>query len=566
MRFNSLAFRISGPALLVGLLVISLLGGCRHSLDPLLAKADSMMEEHPDSSLLILADYHLSPGTSAADSADYALLLTHARYKNFIDETDDSLISLATKYFLAHGDEEKASRALFLQGMIQLNAQRLGEAAVSFSKGLDAASEGKCYMWEGQCARGLLMLYGLLHDGSSQVEYAKQALEAFSKTEDEGWKSYSKLELARSYNNNYKYKESICLLTTLINDNAIRLDTFMLAEVYQMKGKSMFGLANFQESIYNYARACELNPEILNESDKRIIKIAIHELYRDSVPSNIEWLIDEVSVSDMDEGAFGVLASQGKYEDAYNGLRHYKNQQDSILKIIKENNVSESLYRYKELSNFIIQQNVHTERMWYWIIILIIASSGVVIMWIFREKAHKAENLRLKTEADMESLRSDLMSQLEDFVKKSKYYSQPENRAAIENYEKIIKQKYAEANRLCDNYYQWGINKDDNGHFESEINKIVNNFTEKSCLDSISEYVDEVSGGLFSSFRNDFFNLSEENFRLFLYLMLGFNSRSISVLISQKVSAVYNKKARLKATIMNSNVSGKEAYLRFFGK
>ena len=89
-------------------------------------------------------------------------------------------------------------------------------------------------------------------------------------------------------------------------------------------------------------------------------------------------------------------------------------------------------------------------------------------------------------------------------------------------------------------------------------------FSEKNNLDEIEKFVDEKSGGLYTSFKKEFFDFSEDEYRLFLYLMLGFNSRTISVILGQKISAVYNRKSRLKGKIEKGNDQDKEKYLSFF--
>ena len=242
MNIRSLVYGMCGPALLAGLLIVSLLSGCRQNPDPHLLAADSIMEQHPDSALIILSDYHLSPESSTADSAYYDLLLTQARYKNFIDETDDSLISIAADYFLDHRDDEKASRALFLKGIIQMNANRLGDAAVSFRKGLDIARDSKCYMWEGQCARGLFILYSQLYDGSAQLQYAKSAYSAFEKANDNEWSEYAKLNVARAYNNNGLYLEADSIVSEIITACKKDGTDDLLDEAYQLKGLSLYML------------------------------------------------------------------------------------------------------------------------------------------------------------------------------------------------------------------------------------------------------------------------------------------------------------------------------------
>ena len=50
------------------------------------------MEEYPDSALHILESIETQQLSAQADRAYYALLLTQARDKNYIVQTDDSLI------------------------------------------------------------------------------------------------------------------------------------------------------------------------------------------------------------------------------------------------------------------------------------------------------------------------------------------------------------------------------------------------------------------------------------------------------------------------------------------
>ncbi|MDE5840895.1 MAG: hypothetical protein K2H49_08245 [Muribaculaceae bacterium] len=552
--------------MVLALVIIAISGGCTdHRIDPRLTEADVKMEDHPDSSMMILDRYQISPETSDLDRAMYGLLLTHARYKNFIDETDDSLISCSADYFLDHDDKELASRALFLQGIIRMNANHLGEAAVSFSKGLDIAHENKSYMWEGQCAFGLYLVYGEVHDGSAQVHYITEAQEAFCKGEYKDWMTYSQLELARAYNNNLQYDKSISILEDLNNEIGDGPDTLLLSELFQLKGLSLFALGRFPESMESYNRALSFDRSILTESDKRNIEICLHELLKDSVYSDINLSFNKVKIPATDSlNTFAILACNGKYKEAYEQLEHYKNNQDSVLAIIFRNNIAESVNQYKCIKDVLTKKKIVHERLTYWIVFLIFFIVCMLIIWRYRERMHKEKSMRLEIEANIESLRSDLFIQLERARDTSKYQICEAKQECNKDFEKIIKQNYAEANRLCDDYYQRRFIKNENTRIHKEIISTVKCFTDQSSLEKIIEYVDENSDHLYSSFKKDFFSLTEENYHLFLYLMLGFSPRTISVIFGQNIDAIYNKKSRLKNKITNSDISEKNKYLKYF--
>lgn len=73
--------------------------------NPLLLCADSLMEARPDSALFILESISSPQKLPRADRALYALLLTQAKYKNYIPLENDSLIKTAVEYY---GDRKKS--------------------------------------------------------------------------------------------------------------------------------------------------------------------------------------------------------------------------------------------------------------------------------------------------------------------------------------------------------------------------------------------------------------------------------------------------------------------------
>lgn len=555
---------VVSPVIMVSLFVMSFVMGCHRRVDPLLSDVDTKMEEYPDSAMLLLDSYTLSDNTSDYDRAYYGMLLTHARYKNFIDETNDSLISLSTDYFLEHGYKALASRSLFLQGMIQMNANRLGEAAVSFSKGLDIAKESKQYMWEGQCARGLRMIYESLHDGSAQVKYAGEEHKAFLKSNDKSWQDYSEFELAMALNNNCKYEKTLSVLDSLDNRSSIMNDTLILSQIAQLRGLALFGLGKFEESLKNYVYSYELNHETLSENDIRNIRIVLRTLYNDSIPESLSEFLKKLKVKNTAIDAFDVLFSEGDYKKAYESIVRYKNEQDSVLSVIFKNNVSESVTQYETMNSILAMQKLRTERLSYWFMFLFLLVISIFCYWRYRERIHKEESKRLMIEADLESLRSDLLSQLESARKVAESNSVSYDNEKVDDFEKIIKSRFADINRLCDDYYQGNYRKAERNEMSQEIESFVKNFVDTSNIDKIIDYIDEQSCGLYSAFKKDFFELANDHLRLFLYLMLGFNSRTISVLLGQSINVVYNKKSRLKAKIEKREILKKDEYLKFF--
>ena len=69
-----------------------------------LIKIDEQLNQHPDSALFALKQIDTSRIAGKKDWAYYHLLHSAALDKNYIDVTDDSLITLSADYYENHGN------------------------------------------------------------------------------------------------------------------------------------------------------------------------------------------------------------------------------------------------------------------------------------------------------------------------------------------------------------------------------------------------------------------------------------------------------------------------------
>lgn len=100
------------------LIVLSTLVACGSSdVDMALDRTEALMEECPDSALAIVSAIDPREIGGRQRRARYAVLLTQARYKNFDDETDDSLIATAMRYYRHHDNPSMLVRAAFLRAV-----------------------------------------------------------------------------------------------------------------------------------------------------------------------------------------------------------------------------------------------------------------------------------------------------------------------------------------------------------------------------------------------------------------------------------------------------------------
>lgn len=94
--------------------------------------ADSLMQSRPDSALNILRGISMGELATQVDSAYYALLLTQARDKNYIVQTDDSLICYAVAYYDGANDVRMQAKAHYYWGCVYRDMNQQAEAIREF--------------------------------------------------------------------------------------------------------------------------------------------------------------------------------------------------------------------------------------------------------------------------------------------------------------------------------------------------------------------------------------------------------------------------------------------------
>lgn len=97
-----------------------------------LARAESLMQEHPDSALSIIESIDASTIHSRSLKASYALRYSQALDKNAIFLTSDSILIPAIDYYSENGSTQEKMLTMYYHGRIFMNAGNYSQAIISF--------------------------------------------------------------------------------------------------------------------------------------------------------------------------------------------------------------------------------------------------------------------------------------------------------------------------------------------------------------------------------------------------------------------------------------------------
>lgn len=222
--------------LLTFILSILLLSACGESgrNRQLLNRAEAMMEDSCEVALSILQD---SIDTTTLNTergrAIYAVLLSQALDKNYIDLTSDSIIAPAVEYFADGNEPHYAMLTHYYYGKILLNQNKLSDAIISCTKAENFAKELNDDFYLGLIYGTMAKTYSLTHNHNENVKYSKLSHNHFNKINRQPHKKYAYFALAIAYNNNGNFKESEYVYNELIDSATLNCDTTFLVEVIE---------------------------------------------------------------------------------------------------------------------------------------------------------------------------------------------------------------------------------------------------------------------------------------------------------------------------------------------
>lgn len=183
------------------MLMLLLLACCitscsNHKQQKTLNRAESLMEAHPDSALTILEGIEKSELGSKEEKARYALLMSMALDKNYIDTTSFDVLQPAIDYYLENGNPTEKLRTYYYQGRIFQNQGDRDNALNSFIQGIDVSTGSN----DSLCIARILVAQGGLYD-----EFYD--LDSYTNCHLKAAKIYKLLS--------YKWNEFDCLLNAL---------------------------------------------------------------------------------------------------------------------------------------------------------------------------------------------------------------------------------------------------------------------------------------------------------------------------------------------------------------
>ena len=175
---------------------------CQSAVQRDLDSAESLLQQYSDSSLFYLRSIERAQLRTKEQKAKYALLMSAALDKNYVDIASDSLIIKAVEYYSRSRDMRHRMLAHYYHGRVLFNGKQYPSAIIALEKAeKDVKALDDTYQL-GLIFRNKANAFSEFNNNREAIICRKEAVECFRKAKAESYQAYAELALAIDYINN----------------------------------------------------------------------------------------------------------------------------------------------------------------------------------------------------------------------------------------------------------------------------------------------------------------------------------------------------------------------------
>ena len=313
---------------------------CQSHIHRELDNAESLLQQKPDSALSYLQHINTSQMKTRRANARYALLMSAALDKNYIDVTTDSLSKKAVDYYSRFGDEKQKMLASYYYGITLKNGKHYPTAMIAFEQAEKAALTLNDNYHLGLINRNKAIVFSENNNNQEAIKCFKKSVSFFQKANAEPYQVFAEYSLACSYINNKEFEKADSLLAEIqeksSNQSLLFQCNLRKAIILIIKGKDINTAIDYYRQTpryyydildYSYLALAFENLGLKDSSDYWMSKGYLQCHAREDSAA-------------LDHIKSRIAFRRGQFEDAYYLIKNASNAQDSLTRILLQQSVS----------------------------------------------------------------------------------------------------------------------------------------------------------------------------------------------------------------------------------
>ena len=513
---------------------------------------ESFIMERPDSALAVLDSIDRTLLKTDRHKAHHALLHAMALDKNYIDVDDDSLASIAVRYYSKKGPEKYEARSLYYLGLSYYYAQDYKKAILEFTKAENVAERSDS-LYLGMTKDIKATIYSATHNDSEALRLLKEAYDIYLELSLHQYINNTELRLANLYCNNDDFLKADSLYIHLISSE--KVDDFIKNSA--TKNKAFITISHYNK---DYDKAAFLYDRLVNDSDASILTYKDYWAYayslskvgrKEEAQSLVSQLKSVDSSGTADYWMYLIEKSRGNSENALKYLEHTTTKTDKEVMKALQQSLALTQRDYYE-SEFINAEFKARNRQ---LIAISVGVSSVLVLvlllwatsvYVRRQREEKEYYLNYANE---------IRRQLE--AAKNEDYPQLQRK-----YLEIYKSKFEMIGSLYEEYVLYRGKKNAEHAIYSKVSEIINAFIgDNANQHQLESVLDDSLDGIVSTLRKEMPRLKDIDYSIFCYMIIGFDATTISHLLNITTNVVYIRKSRMRQHIEDVAPKHKDQFL-----
>ena len=553
------------------LLLATLCMGCGGSLSMRqLEQLEARVNDAPDSVLAVL---------TAADMprwgerrALYALLTVQAQDKSYIDVADDSLISVATRYYDRRGSALHRLQAFYYHGRVYANAGLRHEAMTAYTRATDFVDEVDASYPVGLLYLQMGVLYGNDYDYPRTLEYMGNALAYFEMAGKERLQYIAKRNMGLAYLNMSEFFFADSLFSEVLAWGEVHEDSYIISS-------TLISLLRLYDATANIEALDSLliryPIDVLPQNVDTYGMIAHFYAQKGDASMAQESLAQawQLSKTARDTAMLWQKSSEiYKILDApYIALQGYERlliHQDSVVRISLQQPLIASQRDHYQ-SQLQVEELRNKQQRYLMGIVGVVILMVAVVLGIYVRRFLRSKNLQLMEQVELaDELRLTVYSKEQDIDKMSgelqaqRLAYDTKLHAMNQQISQLFRARYELLDELSKTYYEGTASKNEKDKVYEKVLREIRRLSvdeEFARLEVIiNKYCDNVMARIRAELPKEF---SKIDYHLLCCFYIGFSGKTISVFTGIEANQIPVYKQRLRSKISKSDAPNKQLML-----
>lgn len=553
--------------------------------------ADAVMWTRPDSALAVLESIDTLSLKTRAQRARYSLLYTMALARNHRDIPDLRIIKPAASYYERHGSNDDRMKMYFYLGTAQYDTGDPESAIASYLRAKEYSFHSDNLVFKGIISSSISDVYLWNNNNSESILYCKEACDYFVQAKDSFRLWNTTGLLANRYSNIRDWAKADSLYSIFFSQ-PIRDTSIYARQLLNLAWNNIFKPGSDpHESIDLFRKATGEFGGTPSLNDYCVYAYASEIKGDHDAANDIIRQLENVDSSStiLKIWKYRISKHRADYKTALTYLEQSLNDQNSEVLETVGQSVALAQSGYYEGKSLLLDKDRRLQRQMKWLIFLIallMVASGLGIyskrkkiwqrqveeMSFINDEVSQRLNEALLSEK--EHLRSiDSLASANELAEKNiqtlseKLSSAAEKEQVLmglrAKYVQANKRRYAQLNVLCRQYLE-SPNASRNGKDKiyAEVKKILAILDEPNQKE-LESMLDDNLDGIMTKLRAAIPDTTEKDFRFISFLVLGFDTKTISRMMDYNVNTVYTKRYIIKEKISKLDGENKALFSEF---